>query len=207
MQEDAAAVGDVPYFSQWESAELAARFIADSRALDDDPRWAASGARDVAEYAAWANHVCGMACLKMILAARSAQIWPILDLARQATNYGAYVVEGETIRGMIYAPFVSYLRAAHGIGAEIVTAITAQDLPPLMTRASLFIASVHPWIRTPDMPPPRKGGHLVLVTAAQDDRITFHNPSGDSPETCADVSLPLPLFDRFFAGRGVAILP
>ena len=148
---------DAPYFSQWESAELAARFIADARALGDDPRWAASGARDVAEYAAWANHVCGMACLKMILAARTAQIWPILELARQATSYGAYVVEGETIRGMIYAPFVSYLRAAHGIVAEIVTAITAQDLPRIMMRAPFVIASVHPWIRTPDAPPPRMG--------------------------------------------------
>lgn len=198
---------DAPYFSQWESAELAARFIADARALGDDPRWAASGARDVAEYAAWANHVCGMACLKMILAARTAQIWPILELARQATSYGAYVVEGETIRGMIYAPFVSYLRAAHGIVAEIVTAITAQDLPRIMMRAPFVIASVHPWIRTPDAPPPRMGGHLVLVTAATGDRITFHNPSGDSPATCADVTLTLATFGRFFAGRGVAILP
>src|SRR5262249_3230247 len=35
----------VPYFSQWESAELAERFVDGSLDLADDPRWAASGAR------------------------------------------------------------------------------------------------------------------------------------------------------------------
>jgi hypothetical protein len=60
----------VPYFSQWESAELAARFVDGSLPLAEDPRWAASGARPPAEYEYWAGKVCGLACLKMILAHR-----------------------------------------------------------------------------------------------------------------------------------------
>jgi hypothetical protein len=40
----------VPYFSQWESAELAERFVDGSLPLADNPRWAVSGARTPAEY-------------------------------------------------------------------------------------------------------------------------------------------------------------
>lgn len=195
----------VPYFSQWESPDLATRFIADAGALAEDPNWRSSGARDRDEYARWANHVCGMACVKMLIAARTGRVWPILELARGATAHGAYVESGDDIRGLIYAPCVDYLRMAHGIESEVVTGIQADDLPRLMARAAFFIASVHPWIRTPERAPPKRGGHLVLVTAADDDGIRFHNPSGDSPATSADVRLDLVGFDRFFAGRGLAI--
>lgn len=198
-------MADAPYFSQWESPELAARFIADAGALIEDPRWKDSGARDVAEYARWANHVCGMACVKMILAARTGRVWPIIDLARGATAYGAYVESGGDIRGLIYAPCVDYLRAVHGIESEIVTGVGAADLPRLMERAVFFIASVHPWIRTPERIPPKRGGHLVLVTAAARSGVRFHNPSGDSLATSAHVAADLATFDRFFAGRGITI--
>ncbi|MNH40655.1 hypothetical protein D3C79_1020110 [compost metagenome] len=67
------------------------------------------------------------------------------------------------------------------------------------------MASVHPGIRRPDRAPPQRGGHLVLVTAVDADGVTFHNPSGDSPATRQQVRLPLNIFDRFFAGRGIAI--
>ncbi len=40
-------------------------------ALPRDPSWQASGAHSIEEYVAWASHVCGMACLKMILAHRT----------------------------------------------------------------------------------------------------------------------------------------
>jgi hypothetical protein len=196
---------DAPYFSQWESPELAQRFIADAAALVEDPRWRRSGARDVAEYARWANHVCGMACVKMILAARTGRAWPIIDLARGAAAYGAYVESDGGIRGLIYAPCVDYLRAVHGIESEVVTGVGAADLPRLMDRAAFFIASVHPAIRMPEREPPRRGGHLVLVTAAEQASVRFHNPSGDAPATSAHVRLDLATFDRFFAGRGIKI--
>ena len=77
----------------------------------------------------------------------------------------------------------------------------------MLARAEFFMASVHPSIRQPDTPPPAKGGHLVLVTAADEDGVIFHNPSGHGVESRSDVHLPLEIFDKFFAGRGVAILP
>jgi len=68
----------VPYFSQWESAELAERFVDGSLDLADDPRWAVSGARTPAEYGYWASKVCGLACLKMILAWRGQPVPPTM---------------------------------------------------------------------------------------------------------------------------------
>ena len=61
----------VPYFSQWETPEMTLSVLAEgSAALLRDPLWRQSGAETVEDYARWAVNVCGMACLKMILAAR-----------------------------------------------------------------------------------------------------------------------------------------
>jgi hypothetical protein len=80
------------YFSQWESRELTNDVLACGAeiALAEDPNWAASGARDVGEYARWAGNLCGMACLKMILAARTGRHVPMLEFARKCTEYGGY---------------------------------------------------------------------------------------------------------------------
>ncbi|WP_313624221.1 hypothetical protein [Achromobacter sp.] len=197
----------VPYFCQWESAHLAGEIIRKELDLADDPAWRDSGARHLEEYVRWASHVCGMACLKMVLAARTGHAYPTLELARRSIPYGAYVEEPDGgIKGLIYAPFVRYVADVFELQAQVRVDLPAAALPALMGQAEYFMASVHPWIRWPDREPPRKGGHLVLVTRATADTVTFHNPSGE-PDTQADVELPLAEFDRFFAQRGVAIMP
>ena len=201
----------VPYFCQWESAHLAGAIIRRELDLKDDPAWAGSGAADVDEYARWASHVCGMACLKMVLAARTGRVHPTLALARGSLPYGAYTVDGDDIKGMIYAPFVRYVEEVHGLRARVHVDLATAALPALLDEAEFFMASVHPSIRWPDQPPPKKGGHLVLVTRASADEIVFHNPSGEPavdgrPGTQADARVALAVFDRHFAGRGVAIL-
>ena len=196
----------VPYCCQWASAHLASQIIHGELRLADDPAWRESGARDVEEYAHWASHVCGMACLSMVLAARGAGRHPVLELARRSLPYGAYTVDGDRIKGMIYAPFVRYVAEAFGIDARVHVGLRTDELPALMAQAEFFMASVHPWIRWPDREPPKKGGHLVLLTHAGPDAVRFHNPSGE-PGAQAGVELPLADFDRYFAGRGVAILP
>ncbi len=198
---------DVPYFSQWETPDLTLAVLADGEAaLRRDPRWAASGAASVEEYATWAGHVCGMACLKMVLAARGRPV-PTLQLARGCTAHGGYVVDpaSGTIKGLIYAPFVRFVAEAFGLHAAVVTGITAADLPEIMATAAFFIASVHHGIRWPDRTPPATGGHLVLVLAADADNVTFHNPSGHNAASQAHVVLPTATFARFFARRGICI--
>ncbi|WP_085337001.1 C39 family peptidase [Serratia marcescens] len=195
----------VPYECQWASPELAADLIAGRATLAQDENWARSGARDRAEYIEWANHVCGMACLKMVLGHRDGETPPLLELARRSLPYGAYVREGERIKGLIYAPFVEYVREQFALQAEVKVGLDAADVPALLSECRYFIASVHPAIRRPESTPPHRGGHLVLITAADAQSVTFHNPSGDSPATRERVCLPLSRFSPFFAGRGIAI--
>jgi hypothetical protein len=204
------AARTIPYFSQWESPGLTGAVLAQgaAAALARDPLWAASGAADLAEYVTWADHVCGMACLKMMLAARTGHAPPTLELARGCTAAGGYVVQPDgAIRGLIYAPFTRFVAERFGMRAEVVVGIGAEAIPALLREAEFFMASVHPAIRWPERPAPGQGGHLVLVHAASATEVVFHNPSGHDDAACRDVALPLPVFARFFAGRGVAVYP
>lgn len=204
-------VPSVPYFCQWESRDRVATVLDEgaAAALPRDPLWQASGAHSIEEYVAWASHVCGMACLKMILAHRTGRVVPTLELARACTRHGGYTVDAESgdIKGLVYAPFVKFVRQDHQIDAEVSKQVTVAELPVLLRRAQFFIASVHPWIRWPEREPPGRGGHLVLVLAADAERIVFHNPSGDTTAAQEYASLSPAQFETFFAGRGIAVLP
>ncbi|WP_397452098.1 hypothetical protein [Pseudomonas sp. NA-150] len=194
-----------PYFSQWESRHLASAIIAGNHPLYDDPLWEESGAPSAEEYALWANHICGMACLKMVLAARTGIVHPTFFLLERAQKYGAYLQEEGSIRGMIYAPFNEMLKKDFSIDAEIVTNVAVENIGALLGNAQFFIASVHPFIRWPEREPPKKGGHLVLVTNVSGDYLTFHNPSGHSVESQENVTMDAQDFGRYFAGRGILI--
>ncbi|WP_112810936.1 C39 family peptidase [Ensifer sp.] len=196
-----------PYFSQWESPDMTLAVLSQgAAALHRDPLWRNSGAETIEEYARWAVNVCGMACLKMILAARG-EVHPILSLARACTGYGGYVVNtaDASIKGLIYAPFVTFVADRFGLSAETLTNVETADIPGVLARRRYFIASVSSAVRWPEREPPSKGGHLVLVTAASGDRVRFHNPSGHDPASQSDVDMPLATFDRFFANRGIAV--
>ena len=198
---------EVPYFSQWESPGMTLPLLAEGlSALYRDPLWRNSGADTVEDYARWAVNVGGMACLKMILAARG-EIHPTLELARACTGYGGYVVNDAagSIKGLIYEPFVRFVRERFGLYAETMTNVDMAMVPGILPRWRYFIASVHPGIRWPERAPPSKGGHLVLVTAASPGEIRFQNPSGHDRQSQANVTLPLASFDRFFARRGIAV--
>jgi hypothetical protein len=196
---------EVPYVCQWATPELAADLIAGRATLAEDANWALSGAANRAEYVEWANHVCGMACLKMVLAHRDGTAPPLLELARRSLPYGAYVRDGERIKGLIYAPFVVFVREQFTLTAEVQVDLDEHQLPLLLEQHRYFIASVHPGIRQPALQPPARGGHLVLVFAANRHSVTFHNPSGDNLVSRQKVTMSLADFGRFFAGRGIAI--
>jgi len=189
-----------PYFAQWESADLVSEFL-QGRSAATDPQWRESGAQDVAEYARWVDHLCGMACLKMVMAHRG-QPHRIHDLRRHVQALGGYVEEADgSIRGLIYIGAVRWLDA-RGIAARIIL----DQPPPQLAPSEFYIASVHAMIRTPEATPPRSGGHLVLVFGRDDEgRLRFHNPSGATPTEQRDVRLAPDAFSRFHAGRGILI--
>lgn len=198
----------VPFFSQWETPDMTLAVLADGAeaALRRDPLWRGSGAETLDEYAVWAANICGMACLKMILATRG-EIVPTIELARRCTRYGGYVVNeaDQSIKGLIYAPFVTFVKEAFGLEAQVMTNVATAEIPAILGRSRFFIASVSSSIRWPEREPPGKGGHLVLVTAASHEAFRFHNPSGHTGATQANAMLAPADFDRFFANRGIAV--
>lgn len=195
----------VPYYSQWESPELVGRIVSGRMRAADDPRWAESGARTPQEYEYWSGRVCGLACLKMILAYRCLPVPPMMRLVQRALSFGAYVPDGERMIGLIYRPFADWVEQDYGIGAEVVADLSPADIAAIACPAAPVIVSVHHSIRWPDRTPPHRGGHLVLVTGAGDDHVRIHNPSGLPATSQQDAHVQMPDFARFFAGRGLVI--
>ena len=194
-----------PYRAQWASPGLVADFLA-GRDATTDPLWRNSGAESAADYALWCEHLCGSACLQMVLGALGRDIPPIHAIRRGVEAEGGYVVQPHgAIRGLIYAGAVTWL-ARQEIAARIVLDLPAEGIAPLLEGGRFFIASVHPWLRWPECEPPARGGHLVLVFGtATDGALRFHNPSGDTATARADARLSPAAFSRFFAGRGILI--
>ena len=107
------------------------------------------------------------------------------------------------------------MRSEHGSSLTALAGTETNVLPDgsldyadeVLEELDWVIASVHSSIRRPDGDPPAKGGHLVLVYGQADGMLVFHNPSGHDRASREAVALPIETFDRFFAGRGIAILP
>jgi hypothetical protein len=194
----------VPLVMQFASPELAEDILYGERDWTDDPRWLETGAPDLGSYGHWAVRWCGIACLRMALLARDDAAPSLYELAVGAKRYGAYSDAPGAPEGLIYRPFVDYVRAEHGLHAEVATDFAAPALCRSVQGGSLVIASVHPEIRRPQRPSPGRGGHLVLVTAAEADTLTFNDPSGHHLEARV-ATLPVVTFDTFFARRGVIL--
>ncbi|MGC5346047.1 peptidase [Streptomyces sp. AM 4-1-1] len=208
----------VPVLTQFATPELVGPIVEGGFDPGGDPGWADSGAGSPAEYARWAGHLCGMTCLRMGLGggaedpsglsgtAPSPPVPSLFALRDGALKYGAYTEDAEgVIRGLVYAPFAEYAHEVHGLDATVHRRLTVEEIPGLLDGGRAVMASVHYGIRHPERPAPGRGGHLVLLTSrtADGDGVHFHNPSGTTAGTRA-AELPLPLFDRFFAGRGVS---
>ncbi|MFF1910241.1 peptidase [Streptomyces sp. NPDC058239] len=194
----------VPVLTQFASFELVGPIVEGGLDPATDPAWAESGAASPAEYARWAGHLCGMTCLRMALGAGAP---PLFALRDGALKYGAYTEDAEgVIRGLIYAPFAEYVREMHGVDATVHRHLSSQEILGLLDGGRTVMASVHYGIRHPQRPAPGRGGHLVLLTSRTADGtgVHFHNPSGTTATTRA-ADIPLPDFERFFAGRGVSL--
>lgn len=201
------AAKKIPYFPQIMSPELVHAFIFEGFDPVRDARWREFGTDDPAEYARLWKHVCGMACLKMILAARGIEK-SIYGLLRECMAYGGYVEEEDgNIRGLIYRPFVKYVAATYGVDAEVKENWPVSELAQCLRRNPGFccIASVHPSIRFNAEDPPKKGGHLVLAHGSDGKNLVFHNPSGTTLQNQQNARLNLADFDRYYAGRGILI--
>lgn len=201
---------DVPYFSQWESRTLISQFLSRKLRAEEDPLWRNSGASSPAEYAQWSPHICGIACLKMLLAHRTARVVPLLELVREAVTFGVYQpAMGDKGKRLLYRPFVSWIRERFQIEGRVVEHMESSTIDCSLRDGYMFMASVHPGIRQAGFEPPSRGGHLVLVLGINPatDEWVFHNPSGFEHATQEYVSMQRSSFDRYFANRGILIAP
>jgi hypothetical protein len=194
----------VPWITQYASPSLIEAIAYQGHPRAEDPRWRESGAPDLETYAAWCSRWCGMACFRMALLARDGVAPSLYELALGCAEYGAYVDGPDRPRGLIYRPFADDARDKHAMEAEVITELDPARLTAELDAGHLVIASVSSQIRLPQTDPTRTGGHLVLVTGRADDLVTFHDPAGHTPEA-GIATLPIPVFDRFAARRGVAL--
>ncbi|MDT7953446.1 MAG: hypothetical protein RQ966_18240 [Acetobacteraceae bacterium] len=195
----------VPYYAQWESVELIDDIVRGRRTAADDPLWARSGARTRAEYEFWSWRACGTACLRMLLAARGDAVPATVPLAMELLAAGAYTLRAGGLDGLTYAPFAEHVSHCYGLTAEARPHLDPTELLALAAAGTRVIASVHPSVRDAPVDPPSRGGHLVLVYAADDDELVFHNPSGTARRTRESARLPLATFARYYANRGVVL--
>lgn len=194
----------VPYFSQFASPELVPELIAGTLAAEEDPRWSESGAASPLEYAWWCRRVCGMACLRMALVHWRGAAPGTVELAHECVSAGAYVVHGERVEGLIYAPFADYVRGRWGLTATVATALEPAHVREHLDAGRLPMLSVHPSIRTLDPEPRSRGGHLVLAVDHDDEALYLNNPSG-LPDSRHYARVPWSELERFFARRGVVL--
>ncbi|MCL7494784.1 hypothetical protein AB0K49_18180 [Streptomyces decoyicus] len=209
--------GSLPYISQWGSLdrndEVVMRRAAPAR-LDvflrhTDPShlhdWTADGYHSREEYLFWSRKVCGLACLQSLLHGWTDIRLSMRELLSRALDWGCYVVKPQgKVQGLIYRPFMAWVSSHFGFTCQLVEHTPIQESARAVRPGQALIASVSPEIRDPSTCTPRRGGHLVLVHEAHGGTVRFHNPSGYS-HNADSASLPMHVFERFHAGRGILI--
>ncbi|WNZ14958.1 C39 family peptidase (plasmid) [Streptomyces sp. 11x1] len=192
--------------TQYATADLIGRIAYEGHDPGDDPAWKTTGAPSQSLYARWCRHMCGMACLRMVLLHQKGYSLNLFSLLAGARHYGAYVRTGTDIKGLFYAPFVDYVEQTHGVPAAVHGHLDLDGLLALLDTGHMVMASVSKEIRRPEADPERKGGHLVLAIGHQDGKIHFRNPSGHTPESLTAALSP-DRFAAFFGGRGISLDP
>ena len=195
----------VPWITQYTTPSLIAAIAYAGHPVADDPRWRKSGAPDRETYGRWCTRLCGMACLQMVLVARDGYAPSLFTLLEGCLEFGGYAEESNgRVTGLLYRQFSDFARDRYHLQADVITELGPNRIVRELEQGRLLMASVHKEIRLPQHDPPATGGHLVLVTGYDDGQVTFHNPSGHTRQA-GIAMLPMPVFDRFAAHRGIAL--
>jgi hypothetical protein len=193
--------------TQYASPDLIGAIAYEGHDPRDDSAWKSTGAPTQAAYGRWCRHMCGIACLRMVLLHRDGQAPTLFQLLAGARRYEAYIRQPDgVIKGLIYKPFVQYVKATHRLPGVVHPHLDLDELVALLDDGFMVMASVSKEIRRPEREVDQRGGHLVLAIGHRDGHVFFRNPSGHTPESRA-ACLPLDRFGVFFGGRGISLDP
>jgi len=143
----------------------------------------------------------------MILAYRGLPVLPSVPLAEECVQAGGYVRNDDHVDGLFYRPFARWIESRFAISATVLPDVSAALIRTCIDRGDLAMISVHPWIRWHERMPPKRGGHLVLVTGTGHGYVQFHNPSGLPGQNQEHARIPVGTLNRFYAGRAILIHP
>lgn len=209
----------IPYYSQWESPQLVNRFLQQEILPRHDRLWKNSGALNPLEYEFWSYHICGIACLKMIVSKIRGIEFKTVSTAKETVSFGCYKPQPITltssyrthpshIDGVFYKPFCKYIQKKWNLHAQVHQHLSYDRVKYLLASNKFLIISVDPRIREGKMKStPKPGGHLVVVTGfdTQSNQIIIHNPSGLYPNSQQNHAVSLKIFNQLFAQRGISI--
>lgn len=207
----------IPYISQYESREFAARYVMDDNLLSFDPLWRNSGAETIDEYIFWAPKLCGMACFKIILLSLGNPVsksnLSLVSLGKKAMETGCYQKDPanpKRLIGMLHKPFLRFAEQ-YGLRGQLIWYIGANMIAAEILKNNFVIASVSNQIRHIGARPENKQGHLVLVHGFQVSRgkvrgFYIHNPSGFFNESQENHFVPIDDFIHCFSGRIIVLL-
>lgn len=125
------------------------------------------------EASAWTQRICGLACLKMIIARITGDVVPLKTLLDQGLAVDGYIKGiGWVHQGLLD------VASSYGITGLCQSIGTELDLiDAALQQRHLVMASVSCGFK-----PEKKGGHLVLIIGSQKGRFIVHHPSAEENE-------------------------
>ncbi|MFD3842463.1 hypothetical protein ACFWWC_40380 [Streptomyces sp. NPDC058642] len=125
----------VPIVTQYATADLIGNIAYDGHDPAHACAWDTTGAPTQSAYARWCRHMCGIACLRMVLLHRDGQAPSLFKLLTGARHYNAYVQQaGGDIKGLIYAPFAQYVQATHALWPSVHPELDVAGWSPSWTQ-------------------------------------------------------------------------
>lgn len=201
----------IPSFTKWESSNLVDDIRQNKISAKDDPLWKESGAENLFEYESYSWQICGMICLKMILAAINPnKKYPSIYLAKKAEKFGVYKKNNnpdlkQNLDGMFHIPFLKFIGNFDLFGFR-KTMVRDYQLCYYLNKQFFVMTSVSEDFALNQ----KKGGHMVVVVGYEikNKKISgfyVNNPSGKSEKIQAYFFVKKETWDNNFSGNVICI--
>ena len=205
------------YISQFASRELISDILDKHIPVDSDPKWRDLGFDSIEEYSFWAQRLCGLVCIKMVMDSLKPELSESIgSLTKKAVERGGYIIYDESRifvdKGWFYAPLIELVKE-YGLSGAVCNPLNENELCINVIENSFSIVSVQPGVIRFDIekcPSDKKGGHLVVITGFKWDKeqclgFYIHNPSGRKVSTQENAFIPIERFREAFASKGLVI--